>query len=265
MVQADRIFTHAGFSHADDLLSVALLLTKFPAATIHRVARVDERDLDNPEVIVVDVGSKFEPEKNNFDHHQDRNLPASLILVIRHYFPEIPEDIEELQWISDWDTMGPVAQKKWGVNLPSFRDSIAEVVLRAFSKAKVIKPGDLLHDMLIMLGSELLEFLKEQKEFIEKAKNAEVFEVKGLKVVKLSENVPVRFVKKVHSDVAIVVQPNQRESGKLSVTRIDDHPRVDFNRVRELEEVTFVHPTGFMAVVEPGALDEVLEKATSSS
>lgn len=262
----EKIITHAGFSHADDLLSVALLLTKFPAATIHRVARVDERDLDDPEVIVVDVGGKFEPEKSNFDHHHDRNLPASLIMVIQHFFPEIPEDIEELQWISDWDTMGPVAtQKKWGVNLPSFRDPIAEVVLRVFSRVKVIEPGDLLHDALVMLGSELLEFLREQKEFIEKAKNAEVFEVKGLKVVKLSENVPVRFVKKVHSDVAIVVQPNQREPGKLSVTRIDDHPRVDFNRVREMHGVFFVHATGFMAVVEPGALDEILEKAISSS
>lgn len=156
-------------------------------------------------------------------------------------------------------------QKKWGVNLPSFRDPIAEVVLRVFSRVKVIEPGDLLHDALVMLGSELLEFLREQKEFIEKAKNAEVFEVKGLKVVKLSENVPVRFVKKVHSDVAIVVQPNQREPGKLSVTRIDDHPRVDFNRVRDMQGVIFVHATGFMAVVEPGALDEILEKAISSS
>lgn len=266
MVEVRKIVVHNGQAHSDDLLAVALLMTKFPNAEVHRVPSVSEKDLEDPEVIVVDVGGRFEPEKSNFDHHHDRNLPASLIMVIQHFFPEIPEDIEELQWISDWDTMGPVAtQKKWGVNLPSIRDPIAEVVLRAFSKAKIVKPGDLLHDMLIMLGSELLEFLKEQKEFIEKAKSAEVFLVKGLKVVRLAENVPIRFVKKVHPDVAIVVQPNQREPGKLSVTRIDDHPRVDFNRVRELEEVTFVHPTGFMAVVEPKVLDEVLEKATSSS
>ena len=257
-----KIITHAGQAHVDDLMATAILLTKFPDVEVHRVSSVSERDLNDPMTIVVDIGNEYNPSRNNFDHHHDRNLPCSLVLILQQFFPEIPTDIDELQWINDWDTKGIIAtQRKWGVKLPEFRDPLSEMVLRLFSKAEIIRANEWLHMMLRAMGKEFLKFLKEQAIFIEKAKNAEVFEVKSLKVVKLDENVPIRFVKKVHENVAVTIQPNQREPGKLTVTRIDDHPRVDFNRVRNMQGVSFVHPNGFMAVVEPEIVMKVLEHA----
>jgi hypothetical protein len=254
-----RIITHGGQAHADDLLAVAVLLTKFPDAEVHRVSEVPE---DIGDAIVVDIGGKYDGE-HFFDHHHDPSLPASLILVLRKFFPEINiDEIEELQWISDWDTLGPFkTQLKWGVKLPEFRDPLAEMVLRTFSKAKVIKPDDPLHDMLIAIGIEFLEFLREQSEFLDKAKRAEVFEVKGLKVVRLDENVPIRFVKKVHPGVTIAIQPNQRTPGALTLTRVDDHPRVDFRRILGKVPAHFVHNNGFMAVVDPEFASEAIEQA----
>ena len=256
-----KIVTHSGQAHADELLAVATILTKFPNAEVHRVSSVPE-DIEN--AILVDIGGKFDGKKF-FDHHQDSNLPASVILVLKTFFPEINADeIEELQWISDWDVMGPFkTQKKWNIKLPEFRDPIAEIVLRLFSKANVIKPEDPLHVFLTNLGTEFIEFLREQSKFLEIAKNAEVFEVKGLKVVKLDENAPIRFVKKVHNDVAVVVQPNQRTPGALTLTRVDDNPRVDFNRIRNKIPAHFIHNNGFMAVVDPEFVQQALELAIS--
>ncbi|WP_202320352.1 MYG1 family protein [Archaeoglobus neptunius] len=249
-----EIITHGGFAHSDEFLAVSVILTKFPSAVVHRVSEVPE-DINN--AIVVDIGGKHDGERF-FDHHHSAELPASLILVLRKFFPEIDIDnIDELQWVSDWDTMGPFkSQQKWNVRLPEFRDPIAEVILRLFSEAKIVKPGDLLHDMLIAIGSKFIELLKEQTEFLKKARHAEVFEVKGLRVARVDDNIPIRFVKKVHPDVAIVIQPNQRTKGAWTLTRVDDHPKVDFNRIRDRVPAHFVHATGFMAVVDPEHIEE---------
>lgn len=252
-----KIITHGSNAHADDILAVALLLTKFPEAEVHRVHVPEDVD----DAIVVDIGQRFDNERF-FDHHQDPELPASVILVIRKFFPEIDDSVDELQWISDWDTTGPFkTQQKWNVKLPDFPDPIAETILRMFSKAEVIKPGDWMHEFLQAFGREFLDFLREQSKFIESAKKAAAFKVKGLKVVRTDENVPVRFVKKIHKDVAIIVQPNQRTPGAFTLTRVDDHPRVDFNRIKGKVPAHFIHANGFMAVVDPEHINAALDLA----
>ncbi len=241
----------------DDLLATAALLVKFPDAEVHRVSNVPE---DITDAIVVDVGGKYDG-KRFFDHHQDPQLPASIVLVLRDVFGIDVSDFPELQWISDWDTKGPIkTQRDWGIKLPEFNiDVIGNLMLEIFSDVEVLKPDDPLHNVLVRLGRKLLEMLEKQKELMERARMAEVREVKGLKVVILDDNVPISLVKRVHADVAIVVQPNQRVQGALSVTRVDDHPRVDFRRIRV--PAHFVHPNGFMAVVDPENLDEALIQA----
>jgi uncharacterized UPF0160 family protein len=61
------IGSHSGSFHADDAISVAILLALYPAATVVR-----SRD---PEVwatcdALVDVGGEYDPERNRYDHHQ---------------------------------------------------------------------------------------------------------------------------------------------------------------------------------------------------
>ena len=66
-----RIITHPGSAHFDDVTAVSLILATYPNAqfTIERREPTTD-ELENPDVWVVDVGDKFEPEKHNFDHHQ---------------------------------------------------------------------------------------------------------------------------------------------------------------------------------------------------
>lgn len=40
-----------------------------------------EEELQNPNILVGDVGMEFNPELNNFDHHQDKNLGCAFQLV----------------------------------------------------------------------------------------------------------------------------------------------------------------------------------------
>lgn len=254
-----RIITHFGQAHTDDFISVAVLLAKFPDAEVHRVSKVQEVHNDD---IVVDIGERFDNEQF-FDHHQDLNLPSALVLVLKRFFPEIDiENIEEVQWISDRDTLGIIkAQEKWGAKLLPFGDPIAETVLKMFSERDIIKPGDFLHTFMIEFGKVFIKSLKESVENLQKVGTAEVFSVKGLKVVRLNDNIPVRFVKKVHSDVAIVIQPNSRIPGAVSLVRVDDHPKVDFRRIINKIPAHFVHANGFLAVVDSEHVKDALELA----
>lgn len=254
------IVTHAGQAHADDFLAVAVLLVKFPNAKVVRVN--DPAAISDSSAIFVDIGNKYDG-KRFFDHHQDKNLPASFILVMKTFYPEINTDIDVLRWISDWDIMGPItAMKKWGVKLLEFPDPISDAMLSIFNKVTIINPEDPLHWVLREIGKTFIENIKNAAEFIRKAREAEIFEVKGLKVVKISENIPIRFIKAVHKDVAIIVSPNQRERAAWSVTRVDDHPQVDFRRIKV--PAKFIHQNGFMAVVEPEYIEKAIEEAICS-
>jgi len=40
-----------------------------------------QEELQNPNILVGDVGMEFNPERNNFDHHQDKDLPCAFELL----------------------------------------------------------------------------------------------------------------------------------------------------------------------------------------
>lgn len=56
-----------------------------------------------------------------------------------------------------------------------------------------------------------------------------------------------------------MIQPNQRTKGAWTLTRVDDHPRVDFRRIKV--PAHFIHNNGFMAVVDPEFIEQAVEQA----
>lgn len=86
-----RVVTHSGVFHVDEVLALALLINLDVIPNnqeITRVEEVPEEWLDDPGTLVIDVGGRFEPENNNFDHHHDKSLPAACMLVLEHFVTE---------------------------------------------------------------------------------------------------------------------------------------------------------------------------------
>lgn len=79
-----KIITHAGQFHADEILACALLRVLGFDAPIERTYTPSESDFADPAVFVLDVGQRYEPEKGNFDHHQDSSLESTNVLILRH-------------------------------------------------------------------------------------------------------------------------------------------------------------------------------------
>ncbi|MGB2826787.1 MAG: MYG1 family protein, partial [Dehalococcoidales bacterium] len=84
-MKAQLIITHPGSAHFDEVAAVSLILAVH-ADTVFRIERREpaQAELDNPSVWVVDIGDRHEPEKRNFDHHQDIDCPAAFILVAEY-------------------------------------------------------------------------------------------------------------------------------------------------------------------------------------
>ncbi|WP_157504663.1 MYG1 family protein [Dyadobacter beijingensis] len=81
------VVTHDTTFHADDVFAVAML-TQFHAG-FNLIRTRDENILNyallDPQIVVLDVGGQYEPEKLNFDHHQDTALPSAASLIYQHF------------------------------------------------------------------------------------------------------------------------------------------------------------------------------------
>jgi len=73
LVNIKKIVVHSGTFHADDAMVVALIRAfsgkMIPVERVPHQADISHY-LEDPNILVADVGRKYEPEMLNFDHHQ---------------------------------------------------------------------------------------------------------------------------------------------------------------------------------------------------
>lgn len=110
MKKIQKVITHAGAFHADEVLAVAILRHFGVMAPVERKFQVAPEELADPEVLVLDVAQKFDPTLGNFDHHHDASLSATDILIADWLVsegsldPEVRANLGEfLGYVSDVD------------------------------------------------------------------------------------------------------------------------------------------------------------------
>jgi hypothetical protein len=79
--------THPGHAHPDDMMAWSRILFTYPDLRLYRRDPV-EMELNDPNVIVFDVGGRHEPEMNNFDHHDNGEQMCSFGLVLKEFDDE---------------------------------------------------------------------------------------------------------------------------------------------------------------------------------
>lgn len=133
-----KIITHPGVSHFDEFLAICLILANGFDDTEYVIERREPRysDLQDPNTWVLDIGLKLEPEKHNFDHHQDGDSECAFVLV------------------ADYLGLTPLLQ-----NIPWWK---AKSALDTKGPDHVIKMMDLSIDEFLALGSPLERFMLDQ-------------------------------------------------------------------------------------------------------
>src|SRR5690606_713549 len=172
------ILTHPGGAHKDEFLACAVLLALHPVEVVRREPTAS--DLADPSIAVVDVGGEHAPERMNFDHHQfpaDHPPQCALSLVLRHL--EIYADAKAFcDWLepAEWfDVLGPTeTSRRLGVDRPTLaklNSPVDVTVLRRFAAARELRPGDVIWELMRLIGQDLLDFvhgLRHRLDFIGK-------------------------------------------------------------------------------------------------
>lgn len=161
-----QIVTHNGIFHGDEVIACAILkLYGEDRGKDIKVIRTRSKDiLDNAikdkETIVIDVGGQYNPELNNYDHHQkdfnhfreSNNVKySSAGLIWKHYGKKIPNvthrvwEIMDNNIISAVDAVdnginglsSPISSVIAGLNL-SWKDASVELEREAFFSALTV-------------------------------------------------------------------------------------------------------------------------------
>ncbi len=237
-----KVITHAGTFHADELLALAtyhyFAQTGFAAfdfmdiEQFERKFQVNEFELADPEIIIIDMGRSFDPALGNFDHHQDQNLPASNLLILRHFVPEgrFRDLLEEylFKYVSDCDLGG---EKSTAPTLTS--------IIRGLNNLKQTNCYEL---AFRCAQTALLSAVATANARIEsEARWAQVEKIGKVAITDSTQHI-VGWHELAEADgILMLVTPNQR--GGYQITSRS----TDVFAIPECELQTFRHNSGFLA------------------
>lgn len=276
-----KIITHPGGAHKDEFLACCVLLANDSVSILRQEAT--DQELKDPQVVVVDVGHRHEPQLNNFDHHQfprDAEPTCSLSLVLSKL--GIYEDARSFcPWleVAEWfDCRGPNDTADWlGLDrevVGKLNSPIDITILQGFAKQTEHNPGEPIWEVMQMIGKELVEYITGLRGRIDEvSKIEEVWELKhgdeGFKVIFAPRTDPSIEevsgalgwrVKELglEDEVYVMVYPDGRGQG-YGMKRFNDREEIDFSRIEKESDVRFAHARGFIAKVEAVGIDRLKE------
>lgn len=243
-----KIITHDGNAHFDEFLAIALIIAHFKEKQFKIERREPtEKELNNPEVWVVDIGHRYEPHLKNFDHHQDLNLGASFVLIA--IYLKLEDAFKNAPWWHFKDQIDrrgdyKVAEELGLDSLVPLNSPLENYIIQAFSE----DPNSV-KEIMKGFGEMLIQDALRLKEQIRFWKMSEKKEVKGKIVIigKTNDTTgSVEYSEKLKKSPAIRICYDSRGEG-WSISTIKDAPGIDFYLIEGEEKVKFAHKNGFIA------------------
>jgi hypothetical protein len=246
-MKAQLIITHPGSAHFDDVAAIGLILAVY-ADTEFRVERREPvpAELDSPNVWVIDVGNRHEPEKRNFDHHQDTDCPAAFVQVAEYL--GLLETISVMPWWhfkDEVDRFGPVissAKYHAGDDLVNRNPVESWLTYRFASEPEASLP------LLKALGAYIIENARTLKNQIDFWKTCPRLVIAGVPAMigETRESAGLAEFRRLDENPPdIVISLDRRDQG-WRLFRYDGTP-VDFTLISDHPEIAFAHKSGFLA------------------
>ena len=287
MPDIHQIVTHPGGAHKDDFLACCVMLHLHQVPVFRREPAGE--DLEDPGTVVIDIGHRHEPEKNNFDHHQfprDHPPTCALSLVLQHL--GIYEDaLKFCDWLepAEWlDARGPREAAEWlEVDRAVINQLVSPIdvtMLRGFASGSEWREDSTIWQLMEMVGGDLVNYLRDLRDrldFIDQ--HAEFWTISSERgefdvlFMPITEPLPEepsgglgRFIeeKGKEDSVLAMVYPDRRGDG-YGLKRFNDDVRMDFSSLEsDCPDVHFSHARGFIAktsATEKDRLKELLDQS----
>ncbi len=286
MLKLQRIVTHPGGAHKDDLLAACVLISQHGCPIERRDPTEDE--LADASVAIVDVGGSHDPELSNFDHHHfpREHPPTCALSLVLDRLGLYEDALRFCDWLepAEWfDSRGPKKTAEWlGVPrraISRLNSPIDFTLLRRFAAESEHRPGETLYEYMRLVGEDVVGFLRDVRQGIDAvAKQSERWSVAAEGTVIEAVFLPrtdgtpdepsgsvARYVRAtgLEGEIGATVYPDRRGSG-YGISRYEDDPRLDFSQLDGEPDVHFAHKSGFMCkttATTPERLQELIRGA----
>lgn len=256
------IITHPGKAHFDEFLALSLILASYPDTEFEIFRKEpEESDLDNPDVWVVDVGGRHDPDMKNFDHHQDLSILSSFCIVGDYL--GISETMSIMPWWDfkeKMDRLGPIRlSKMMGVeDLEPAYSPLESWMIKWFED-----DPNAVSQIMRKFGTEIVNDAKALKHSLDFWHSCERKIIKGKEVIigltDDSTGMDAYWKMIDGRKAAACITWDSRGNG-WKLYRFGDFPGVDFSKIENNPAVKFAHKGGFVAkTFEKISLEEVLE------
>ena len=253
------IVVHPGGAHLDEILAVGLICREHGLLPVHR-HEPTANDLGDPDVWVVDVGMRHEPELRNFDHHQQDHLECAFSLVARYL--GLHELLASRPWydaqieIDVHGVDGLARRLELERTPPPEFVSPLETALRHLWEASGAGEVD---PELVRAATIVARGLVDEAEAFRKVeevrRTTQVRRIQGVPVLwhetvvsnTISEHLRDEWQREHGEAIAASVSRDTREPYGWALYRFGDDPRVDFGRLEGDPRITFIHPMRFIA------------------
>lgn len=241
------IVTHSGSAHFDELTAVSLIMAMNAGIEFRIERRAPTMvELNDPQVWVVDVGGRYEPENRNFDHHQSSDCPAAFVLVARYL--GLFETMSVQAWWSfkdNLDRFGPVksSQEYEAGDYLVNRSPVESWLMSLFAS----EPQSIL-PLLRSFGSHIIEearTLKSQVDFWKTCARVTIAGVPAM-IGETIESAGLEEYRRADENPPDIVLSIDKSSGGWRLFRFEGAP-VDFSLISEYPEIAFAHKSGFLA------------------
>ncbi len=241
------IITHPGSAHFDEMTAVSLILAMH-TDTEFRIERREpvQAELDDPDVWVIDIGYRHEPEKRNFDHHQDPDCPAAFVLVAEYL--DILETLSVLPWWYFKDSVDRFGPVKSSIKYHAGDDLVNRSPVENCLMASFASRPEATLPLLKVFGAYIIDDARMLKSQIDFWKTCRRLVIAGVPAVigETCESAGLEEFRRLEENPPdIVISLDRRDKG-WRLFRYEGTP-VDFSLISDHPEITFAHKNGFMA------------------
>lgn len=268
------VITHNGKAHIDEVMGIALLVNKMGCLP-HEIIRIhpDEavewikRGQIGSTTYYIDCGYIFDPEKNIFDHHHEKDLESSAYLIFNHFYKELSNSklSDYISILSKVDTQGPKSLDDFSKDSETllYFSFIHKLLVRQFET----RPMEVIE--IISNGiTDIINFEVDReiaKKWLEKPENIKISTIGNLNVLEYLNDPPEHLSKAVKSadgelidrELIDIIYSFDREDKSIRTLfrTLVGHDKVDFNRAT-VSHIKFSHKGGFLLKFIPASSDE---------
>ena len=246
-MKTQLIITHPGSAHFDEVTAISFLLAEKTAAQF----RIERREplpveLEDPDIWVIDIGLRHEPEKHNFDHHQSLDCPASFVLVAGYL--GLLETMSVMPWWQFKDSVDRIGPVESSVIFHAGDDLVNRNPVESWLVTRFAGEPEQCIPMLKDYGKKLIGEAKTLKKQIDYWKTAERLVIAGVPAMlgETKESLGLDEFRRLDKNPPDIVISLDRTGSGWRLFRYDGTP-VNFTLIADSPDIAFAHKNGFMA------------------